>query len=483
MIFSSERPLRIVILGGGYFAIHAYRSLQRRLKGQLRKRNVRITVIGQNSVHDFHGWTGEVLGGIISAPNRLSALREILPEARIITGEAVSVDLTGQTVAVRIVGTTRIEQVAFDHLMIGTGSKDDLVTVPGLAEHGIPLKGPGEVLALRNHILRTLEQADAVTDNQLRERLLTFVIAGAGFAGVEMCAAIGEFLRRARDHYPVLRKYGCRMVLAHGGDDILPSLRPEFERMADYAAEQLTSYGVWIRRELRLTKVTADGAFFDDGSSVSTATVVSTIGQRRTVLPGTELFARSEDNRIVADAELRVEGWPNVWVGGDVAYHVHPRTGEPCPPNALWAIKHGEHAGLNVARTLLGEPLRPFTYPGLGQAASLGIGKGITELYGMQFTGWLAWAMRIALFEYFMPSRKQAVRVALEWLTLPFLGRHLEAVEPPRRAEIPAPARIEERPARNEVPAGRTVRELTTEPIRWQPGGDAQGSILLNKPQ
>ena len=146
-----------------------------------------------------------------------------------------------------------------------------------------------------------------------------------------------------------------------------------------------------------------------------------------------------------------MEGRPNVWVGGDVAHCVHPRTGEPCPSNALWAIKHGEHAGLNVARTLLGEPLRPFSYPGLGQAASLGIGRGITELYGYQFTGWVAWTMRLALFEYFMPSRKQALRVALEWMTLPFLGRHLEAVEPPRPAALSEAA---ERSARKQTATG-----------------------------
>jgi len=262
-----------------------------------------------------------------------------------------------------------------------------------------------------------------------------------------MCAAIGEFLLRARDHFPVLRKYGFRMVLAHGTEEILPSLRPEYDRLAEYAAEQLTSYGVWIRREIRLTGVSADGATFDDGSSISAATVISTIGQRRAILPGTETFARSPDNRIVADAELRVQNVPNVWVGGDIAYVVHPKTGEPCPANALWAIKQGEHAGLNVARTLLGEPLKPFAYPGLGQAASLGVGKGITELYGYQFTGWLAWAMRLALFEYFMPSRKQALRVALEWVTFPFLGRHLETVETPSRHKTMPPARtVAERP-------------------------------------
>jgi NADH dehydrogenase len=285
------------------------------------------------------------------------------------------------------------------------------------------------VLGLRNHLVRTLEQADAVTDPALRERLLTIVIAGGGFAGVEMAAAIAGLMRHERRNYPVLRRHGFRMVLAHGGEDILPQLRPRYEKLAEYAAEQLTAQGVWIRRETRVVNVTEEGAVFDDGSVLRSATVISTLGQMRTILPGTESFARTPDNRIMADRELRVRGRPNIWVGGDIADVEHPRNGEPCPANALWAIKHGEHAGANIARTLRGQPLRPFSFPGLGQAASFGVGKGITELYGMQFTGWVAWAMRLGLFEYFMPSRKQAVRVALDWLTLPILGRHGESLE------------------------------------------------------
>src|SRR6185369_13697466 len=148
-------------------------------------------------------------------------------------------------------------------LVIGTGSRDYTESIPGLRRHGIPLKGPGEVLALRNHLVRTLEQADAVTDAALRERLLTIVVAGGGFAGVEMCAAVAGLLRHSRRHYPVLRRHGFRLVLAHGGEDILPQLRPRFEKLAEYAAEQLTAHGVWIRRETRVVKVTEEGALFD----------------------------------------------------------------------------------------------------------------------------------------------------------------------------------------------------------------------------
>jgi NADH:ubiquinone reductase (H+-translocating) len=179
-----------------------------------------------------------------------------------------------------------------------------------------------------------------------------------------------------------------------------------------------------------LSCVSEDGATCDDGTFIPSATVLSTLGQARSRLAGTEDFERTADGRILADPELRVQQQPNVWIAGDIAHVSHPREGGACPPNALWAIKGGEHVGANIARTLLGKPIKAFTFPGLGQAASLGVGQGITELYGMQFTGWFAWTLRLLLFHHFMPSKKKALKVMLDFITLPLLGRGTEALEP-----------------------------------------------------
>jgi NADH dehydrogenase len=114
----------------------------------------------------------------------------------------------------------------------------------------------------------------------------------------------------------------------------------------------------------------------------------------------------------------QVSGLLNVWGGGDACHIIHHDSGKPCTSNALWAIKHGHYAGLNMARAINGKGLRPFTYKGLGQTASLGLGKGITELYGMQFTGALGWIMRWFFFQYFMPSKPTMFRNVGDWLSL-----------------------------------------------------------------
>jgi NADH dehydrogenase len=419
----AAKPVRIVILGGGYVTVWAYRALARRLRGQLRREQVQITVVSLDNYHAFHGWTGEVLGGIIPVPHGFTALRPLLKYARFVRGEALSVDLDAQTVQVRLFGDERCEELRYDHLLFGIGSRDRQERVPGLAAHGWRVKGTGDLLALRNHLIAMMERADATDDPAARAQALSIVVGGGGFAGVEMCAAIAELLKVARRHYPVLRREQPRIVLVHAGDALLPQLRPRYERLVRYATRQLQRYGVELRLGTRLAQVTADGALLSDGTLIPSATVVSTIGQSLTPLAGSEALARDSHGRLLTDAQLHIAGSTQLWAGGDVAHVRHPRSQDECPANALWAIKHGEHVGANIARAALGQPLRPFAYPGLGQAASLGVGKGAVELYGMQFTGWLGWLLRFFFFLYFMPSRAQMIRVALDWIGLPLLGR------------------------------------------------------------
>lgn len=419
----AAKPVRIVILGGGYVTVWAYRSLARRLRTQLRRGAVEITVVSLDNYHAFHGWTGEVLGGIVPVPHGFTALRPLLKHARFVRGEVLSVALAQQTVQVQLFGDGRREDLRYDHLLFGLGSRDRQERVPGLATHGWRVKGTGDLLALRNHVIEVLERADAISDPADRQRALSIVIGGGGFAGVEMCAALAELLQVARQHYPVLRQERPRVVLVHAGNALLPQLRPRYERLAMYATRQLERYGVELRLNTRLAEVTADGALLSDGTLIPSATVVSTIGQTLTPLAGSEALARDPQGRLLTDAQLHIVGSTQLWAGGDVAHVIHPRSQEACPSNALWAIKHGEHVGANIARAVLGQPLRPFAYPGLGQAASLGVGKGAVELYTLQFTGWVGWLLRFFFFLSFMPSRAQMVRVFLDWISLPLLGR------------------------------------------------------------
>ena len=178
-------------------------------------------------------------------------------------------------------------------------------------------------------------------------------------------------------------------------------------------------------------RVTEQHAYLSDGTSLPASTVIATIGQRPVQVPGLDVH-RDPRGRLVTRPDLSVVD--GVWAAGDAACVVHPTSGEPVPANALWAIKGGEHVGRNLARSLRRRPTRPFTYRGLGQAASFGFGRSISELYGIPFTGWLAWVLRLTFFLRFMPSRRKAAQVVADFARHAAYGRRPADPAPTRDA-------------------------------------------------
>jgi len=377
----------IVVLGGGYAGLWSARTVLRAVRSGIVD-GVRVRLVSAAPEHSFHGWTAEVITGHVRPHRARVPLHRLLPGVEIVQGEVTRVDPGQRTVAVAT--HYGLRRLPYDQLVVGLGSRDAVEKVPGLAEHAWSLKDPQGLAALRAHLSR-IEGSAA-----------TIVVAGAGLTGVEAATAIAQRLPSAR------------VLLAHPGQRPLPMLRPRSDRIADYAVREAKRAGVEFLAGTRLARVTADGADLEGFGFVPSATVVTTIGQTPVALPGLEGFARDACGRLLTDEYLRVA--PGIWAGGDVAAVPHPSNAAPCPANALWAIHHGKRIGANLVRLLRGHDPRPFRFPGLGQGASLGVGRGAAELYGVQLTGWPAWLARWVFFHWFMPSRRVALATALEWL-------------------------------------------------------------------
>ncbi len=389
---------------------------------------VEVKVICPKSYHAFHGWTGETLNGVLSLPSTFTSLREVFKPQEVIKGQGLLVDLERQVISVKLNDVEEVIEVPYDHLLLANGSYDNLEKVPGLADHGLTVKEAGGVLSIRNHIIALLEQADNITDPILLKQMLTVVIVGGGFTGVEMCASLAEQFQAFKKYYSVLQTHKPRIVLVHSGETLLGRIRPRFNKIADYMTAQLKKYGVELRLKVALAEVMPGCARLSDGEIILADTIISTLGQRPLALPGTAFLPRNPAGLLETDRYLRVANYSNLWTGGDTAVVMNTR-GEPCPANALWAIEHGKWAGGNIGRAIQDKPLRPFNYQGLGQAASMGIGKGAGEIYGLQFTGWSGWFLRAIFFLWYMPSKKQSLRVLAELLILPVVGRHLSPMD------------------------------------------------------
>lgn len=438
---------RVVLLGGGYVTLHAYHQLARRLSGQLRRDEVEIVIVSADASHSFHGFTGEVVAGVLPFERTRTPITEACPRARFEHARVLSVDPGRRSVAFeRVDGSTA--SVTYDQLVVGTGGREPVHGVPGLAEHGFLLRGPGEIETLAARVV-----SFAAGHGE------TVVVAGGGLAGVELAAAIAD-----SGH---ARPQPLTVHLVHSGSELLGELRSAQPRLGTRAEAELARLGVRVRLGVRLERVTPSGAALSDGSFLPARTVLGTIGQRPVALPGLESGLRDGRGRLVTASDLSV--LPGVWAAGDAARVLHVTTGEPVASNALWAMKAGAHAGANAARALHGRETRPFTYRGLGQAASFGLGRGIAELYGMPFTGRLAWLLRLTFFLRFMPSRRRAALVVHDLVRVSVRGadRSVQQQSSPRlgdpRLELlrsPRPFVHEQHPVLGGVHAPYDVGDL-----------------------
>lgn len=406
-------PKQIVLIGGGYASVWAYRSIIDKLLIEIMKGHVQVKVICPDEFHVFHGWTAECLAGIIKDQNRLSRLTEIFKYAEVIKGKAIRMDTKSKSIDIALsTGARRV--VSFDQVLLATGSKDS-DSIAGLEKHAFRLKSEDAFRATKQQIKYLLVKA-AGSNRMKTKKVIRFIIAGCGFTGLEVASNLAEIIQVLKKQNPSLQNAEIFIYLINSRENLLPDLPLNFGRIRKYSEKILHKYGIEIISQVKITRVTGWGVFLSDGSFMESEMVISTIGQVRSIMPGTENLERDFENKLLTNSFLQATNYPDIWVAGDSSSARSLRNANICPSNALWAIKEGEHAGRNIARCILAQSLKPFTYRGLGQCASLGIGKGIGEIYGMQFTGWLAWIMRWIFFQHFMPSKKTMWREIKDWL-------------------------------------------------------------------
>lgn len=411
---------QIVMLGGGYTTVWAYRSLVTKLSRAIRRGEVRIVVVCPEDHHFFHGWTAESLTGIVQNQNRMSPLAPLLSGAQLVKGKAEEINQQERLVSVRMAGGS-VRSIHYDHLVIGMGSNDSR-EIAGVERFGYQVKAHAAFVETQEEI-RSIVQRAAQGSRVEAMRLLTFTVCGGGYTGVELAANLAEFVSILMRPHASLRGMLPTIRLVYSKETVLDTLNPRLSRMKRYAERVLAEYGIELIPNRKVKEITWDGAWLDDNTFLPSSMVISAAGQARVWLKGMENLQRDNLGRLRTNSYLQLLGASNVWGGGDACSVPFRQTATPCVSNALWAMKQGEQLGGNVARTILRKPLRHFTYRGLGQCASLGIGKGVGELYGLVFTGWLAWIMRWVVFNYFMPSRKVMIREIGDWLHLLFTGR------------------------------------------------------------
>jgi NADH:ubiquinone reductase (H+-translocating) len=436
----SRRP-RVLVLGGGYVAVTLTRHLRRLVELGIAD----VTVATRVNYHAFHGFIGEMVTGRISPGNMLSPVRRIFAPATLHTAEIAEIALEERTVVTsRALDGTRFE-IGYDHLVLALGSAESSDAYPGLLEHAFKLKSFEDCFLLKNHIVEMFELADIETDPEERRRLLTFFVAGGGFAGTEIAGELADLVGLLTEReYPTIRREECRVVLVHPGPTILPELygsgslerEPRrFPGLVEYATRHIERLGVEIMTGTRVAAATPNEVRLSDGSRVPTRTIVSAVGSRpQPILDGLPL-ERDGRGRVVTDAYLRAPGHDDVWAGGDCAAVPHPGGGT-CPPVGIFALKHGTAIGRNIEARLTGRTLRRFRFRGLAQGVSIGKRTAVGEAQGITMRGFPAWLMWRGMLFYYFPTWDRRLRLLSDWAIWPLVGRDIVQFLPGDRSSF-----------------------------------------------
>ena len=416
-----DRP-RVVIVGGGFGGVYVARHLER-----LRARDeFEILLVNKENHFVFQPMLPEVISGTIGLVDVVSPLRRLLPQTNLHVREVEAIDLQNQTITTSTGFHPHPHVVHWDHLVLGLGTVTDFRGMRGLPEHAFPFKNLSDALSLRNHVIRTLEEAAIeVHDPDLRHKLLTFVVAGGGFSGVEVVAELNDFVRHVAKNYAGIDPHEIRVVLLHAGERILPEMD---ERVATFAQRILSGSGVEIRLNTRLAAATGDEALLAGGERIGCKTLISTVPASPHPLVESLSLPKTKSGRIQVDPTLAAAGSARVWALGDCAAVPAP-DGGLAPPTAQHAIRQAEVIAWNIAAALRGSASKTYAFRGLGRMGSLGRRSAVADVFGVKIRGFLAWVLWRAIYLFKMPGWGRRLKVAVSWA--------LDLLLPPELVQLP----------------------------------------------
>jgi NADH:ubiquinone reductase (H+-translocating) len=417
------RNTRIVVVGGGYVGMYTALRLQKKL----RRGEAEVTVIDPQPHMTYQPFLPEAAAGSIEPRHVVVPLRKVLRKCHHLTGRVTAIDHSAREVTAELVSGT-VTTLGYDVLVVAPGSVARTLPVPGLAERGIAFKTVGEAIYLRNHVLSRLDAAATTIDPELRRRLLTFLVVGGGYAGIEALAELQDMARYATRYYENIDPNDQRWVLVEAAGRIMPEVGP---RMGRYTVERLMEAGIDVFLDTRVKTMEDGHVVLDDGTEFDTDTIVWTAGVKpNPMLEHTDL-PRDARGRVDCTAELQVVGMPDVFSAGDCASVPDLSKDDPearTSPSAQHAVRQAKVLADNVVAHLRGKPLTQYKHSYAGSVASLGLYKGVAEIYGVKLRGPIAWFMHRTYHVSRMPTWNRRVRIVFDWTGALFLGREVVAL-------------------------------------------------------
>jgi NADH dehydrogenase len=394
----------------------------------LANRAVDVTLVDRNNYHTFFPLLYQVAAAELGPTDIAHPVRSVFRRARNVTVRME--EMTGLDLDAHLVRTNQ-GSLAYDYLVLALGSEPNFFGVAGATEHAFPLRWMDDAVPLRHHVLTRFEAA-STTAPELRKGLLTFAVVGGGPTGVEYAGALSElvFGPLLKD-FPGIAPGEVRIELVEASGALLGGMPA---RLARYAAERLARRRVSVRLNAVVEAVTADRVRLADGSSLLTDTVVWTAGVRGDPRVARWGLPAGRGGRVPVTEVLCLEGRPEVFVIGDLAYR-EDGAGRPLPQVAQVAIQQGRNVAANIRRLVAGQTATPFRYRDPGMLAVIGRNAAVAHVFGFAFKGFTAWLLWLGIHVTWLVGFRNRALVLLNWAwNYVFYRRAIRLILPAARA-------------------------------------------------
>ncbi len=416
---------RVVILGGGFAGMTTAENLENAFGAN---RSVSFTLISEGNSLLFTPMLAEVAGGSLEASHISSPLRTSLRRTDVIRGTVTKVDSERRCVLVSSAYGGPDQEVAYDHLVFALGSVSNYFGNENVRNESFDFKSLLDAIRIRNHVIDMFERADREPDPAQRRRSLTFVIAGGGFAGVELAGALNDFARGILADYPHLEKDDVNVTLVHSRNVILPELSPT---LGEFALRSMQARGVHFELGRRVMDARPDAVVLDN-REIPASTLVWTAGTRPNPLLREAGLQLDQRGAAVVDTTFAVPGSKGMWALGDCAAVKDGKTLKPCPPTAQFALREAHVLARNIKASIQGRKLTPFHFNSIGALCVVGYQTACAELNlpwpfskSVRFSGLLAWIMWRGVYVSKLPGLERKIRVLIDWTTELFFPRDI----------------------------------------------------------
>src|ERR671931_2821452 len=416
MSYSNKEGKSIIILGSGFAGVEVLKKLQRKFKHDKR---IDIILVSRDNFLLFTPMLHEVSSGMIEIRHIVTPIRTFCKKANFYEANVQSIDLQNKKVIVTYKVGKQSESIQYeqhvleyDYLVISLGSETSFFGMEDIKRHSFTMKTIDDAIVLRNHVLNILEQASLEQENSdLRKSLLTFVVVGGGFGGIETVGELNDFVKETvRGFYRNIFMSDIKIILVNSHDKILPEVG---EELANFALQKLKENGVQFTMNTHVKGATTSTARLDNGSVISNYTLIWTAGVHPSDVISNLACDHDKHHRIICSNYLELSGYEGggVYALGDCASITDPHTGKPYPPTAQHAIRQGKVAAKNVVSSIEGKTKKQkFDYKTKGMMAEIGKRTGVAILLGFKIHGFIAWWLWRTFYLANLPTIKKKLK-------------------------------------------------------------------------